>query len=130
VTVRRNDPVVSPLSRGDVRAPMGGEAVYRRARSAGDAAEEWPDHLAKSELLIPDDEGSEPQAGTGPPSPGARAEAFDAWVDRQLQTLYGPVLNERMPDRLRALMDQVARRLDGTTPAPANEDDTKDHDHQ
>ncbi|NBB68776.1 MAG: hypothetical protein GVY33_00405 [Alphaproteobacteria bacterium] len=46
---------------------------------------------------------------------GASGDPFDHWVDRQLRSLYGPVVDEPLPPRLRALLDAAAH---GDEPAP------------
>jgi hypothetical protein len=45
---------------------------------------------------------------------GGRADdPFDRWVDRQLHALYGPVVDEPMPPRLRTLLARAGRAVAG-----------------
>ena len=50
---------------------------------------------------------------------GVAGDPFDSWVDRQLRSLYGPVVDEPLPPRLRALLDAAAG---GDDPAPPADD--------
>jgi hypothetical protein len=43
---------------------------------------------------------------------GAADDPFDRWVDRQLRSLYGPVVDEPIPPRLRELLEQTGRAVD------------------
>lgn len=43
---------------------------------------------------------------------GAAGDPFDRWVDRQLRTLYGPVVEEPLPPRLRALLEEAGRAIE------------------
>jgi hypothetical protein len=43
---------------------------------------------------------------------GEGNDPFDRWVDRQLDKLYGPVVDEPMPPRLRALLEGAGRGAD------------------
>jgi len=43
---------------------------------------------------------------------GRTDDPFDRWVDRQLRALYGPVVDEPVPPRLRALLEQAGRAVD------------------
>ncbi|MFP4360778.1 MAG: NepR family anti-sigma factor [Alphaproteobacteria bacterium] len=49
------------------------------------------------------------------PDGGRAGDPFDRWVDRQLQCLYGPVADEPIPPRLRALLERAGRAVDDTT---------------
>ncbi len=51
------------------------------------------------------------QRAERPPASGERAagdgqDPFSRWVDRQLRSLYGPVVEEPMPPKLRELIDR------------------------
>lgn len=48
------------------------------------------------------------------PDGGRAGDPFDRWVDRQLQCLYGPVADEPIPPRLRALLERAGRAVDDT----------------
>jgi hypothetical protein len=50
---------------------------------------------------------------------GTASDPFDSWVDRQLRSLYGPVVDEPLPPRLRALLDAAAHDDEGTDPGAA-----------
>jgi hypothetical protein len=53
----------------------------------------------------------------GAPEP---ADPFNRWVDRQLHSLYGPVAEEPIPPRLRALLDKAAEAVDGSQQGAAD----------
>ena len=66
---------------------------------------------------------------------GGTADPFDRWVDRQLRTLYGPVVDEPMPPRLRAILEEAGRAVDDTAgssgaPGGQGEADGSGKDHE
>jgi hypothetical protein len=59
---------------------------------------------------------------------GAADDPFERWVDRQLRALYGPVADEPLPPRLRALLDRAERAADRTSEAEGDRRGGDGHD--
>jgi hypothetical protein len=59
---------------------------------------------------------------------GATDDPFDRWVDRQLRSLYGPVVDEPIPPRLRELLEQTGRAVDAAAGDDGGGDGTDGHD--
>jgi len=124
VTARRNDPEGSALSyqddEGSSQAIMVTGAVCRRAgqwfgaKVRIDGTRGRPRSVTGVTLTRRHERAGRSTTPSDEPS-GASGDQFDYWVDRQLRSLYGPVVDEPLPPRLRALLDVAAR---GDDPAP------------